>query len=51
MKIVRLCAKGSCCPVVKVGGKYVEIGEKDNSCRLTIEQWKALKQKILKKEL
>jgi len=51
MKIVRLCAKGSCCPVVKVGEKHVEIGEKDNTCRLTIEQWQALKQKILKKEL
>jgi hypothetical protein len=51
MKIVRLCAAGSCCPVVKVGEKHVEIGEKDNICRLTIEQWKALKEKILKKEL
>jgi len=51
MKIVKLCREGSRCPVVKVGGKYVEIGEKDNTCRLTIEQWKALKQKILKKEL
>jgi len=51
MKIVSLCAAGSCCPVVKVGDTHVEIGEKDNTCKLTIEQWKTLKEKILKKEL
>jgi hypothetical protein len=51
MKILRLCAEGSCCPVVKVGNTHVEIGEKDNTCRLTIAQWKALKEKILNKEL
>lgn len=51
MKIVKLCQEGSCCPVVKVGNTHVEIGEKDNTCRLTIAQWKALKEKILKKEL
>jgi hypothetical protein len=51
MKIVSLCAAGSCCPVVKVTDTHVEIGEKDNTCKLTIEQWKTLKEKILKKEL
>ena len=51
MKIVSLCGSCSRCPVVKVGEKHVEIGEKGNTCKLTIEQWQALKEKILKKEL
>jgi len=29
----------------------VEIGEKDNTCVLTREQWEVLKDKILKKEI
>jgi len=51
MKIVRLCDTGKCCPVVKVTDSRVEIGEKDNTCILTKEQWEVLKEKILKKEL
>lgn len=51
MKIVNLCAKGSCCPVIKITDTQVEIGEKHNTCVLTKEQWEALKEKILKKEL
>jgi len=51
MKIVVLCREGSCCPVVKITDEHVEIGEKDNTCVLTKEQWKTLKDKILKKEL
>ena len=51
MKIVRLCREGSCCPVVKIADTRVEIGEKDNTCILTREQWETLKDKILKKEL
>jgi hypothetical protein len=51
MKIVSLCSSGSCCPVVKITDKRVEIGEKGNSCVLTREQWETLKEKILKKEL
>ena len=51
MKIVNLCAKGSCCPVVKITDEQVEIGEKDNRCILTKGQWATLKVKILKKEL
>jgi hypothetical protein len=51
MKIVSLCSTGSCCPVVKVMDKKVEIGEKGNACVLTKEQWETLKEKILKKEL
>jgi hypothetical protein len=51
MRIVSLCAAGSCCPVVKITDSQVEIGEKDNTCILTKEQWETLKEKILKKEL
>lgn len=51
MEIVNLCAEGSCCPVVKITDTQVEIGEKDNICVLTKEQWGALKEKILNKEI
>jgi|GEM_PF-370099 len=50
MKIVNLCAEGSCCPVVKITDTQVEIGEKDNICVLTKKQWETLKEKILKKK-
>jgi hypothetical protein len=51
MKIVSLCGGCSKCPVVKITDSRVEIGEKDNTCVLTKEQWETLKEKILKKEL
>lgn len=51
MKIVKLCREGSCCPMVKISQDKVEIGEKDNTCVLTTEQWEILKEKILGKEL
>jgi len=51
MKIVKLCREGSCCPMVKITDQHVEIGEKDNVCILTKDQWEILKQKIDKKEL
>lgn len=51
MKVVTLCKEGSCCPVVKITDMQVEIGEKDNTCVLTIAQWETLKEKILNKEL
>lgn len=51
MKIVSLCARGSCCPMVKITDEWVELGEKDNTCVLTKEQWEVLKEKILKREL
>jgi hypothetical protein len=53
MKVVSLCGGGGCgqCPVVKVTDVQVEIGEKENTCVLTKEQWETLKEKILKKEL
>ena len=51
MKIVSLCREGSCCPVVKITDSHVEIGEKENTCVLTLEQWEILKEKIVAKEL
>jgi hypothetical protein len=51
MKIVALCKEGSCCPVVKITDSQVEIGEKDNTCVLTMKEWEILKEKILNQEL
>jgi hypothetical protein len=51
MKIVALCKEGSCCPVVKITDSQVEIGEKDNTCVLTVTEWEILKEKILNQEL
>lgn len=50
MKLVTLCNSGACCPVVKISDQRVEIGEEDNLCVLTVEQWETLKSKILKGE-
>lgn len=51
MKIVTLCGTAGCCPMVKIGDDHVEIGEKDNTCVLKINEWEELKQLILDKEL
>jgi len=51
MKAVKLCREGSCCSEVKITSNKVEIGEKGNTCVLTLEQWNILKQKVLSKEL
>lgn len=51
MKIIELCGKGDCCPVVKITDEYVEIGEKDNTCILKKSEWEVLKKKILDKEI
>ncbi len=51
MKIVSLCSQDSCCPVVKIDDRHVEIGEKDNVCVLAKSEWEVLKQKILDKEI
>ena len=51
VKIVSLCAAGSCCPVVKITDEHVEIGEKDNVCVLTKSEWEALKKKIISREV
>jgi hypothetical protein len=51
VKIVNLCSRGSCCPVVKVAGDHVEIGEEGNLCTLTTSEWETLKNKILNDEI
>ncbi len=51
MKIVNLCSKGSCCPVVMVADDHVEIGEEGNLCTLTMSEWETLKDKILNNEI
>ncbi len=50
LKIVTLCQKGSCCPVVKIEAERVEIGEEGNLCVLTRAEWEVLKAKVLKGE-
>jgi len=50
-KVVSLCNACLQCPLVRVTDAQVGIGEKDNTCVLTKEQWETLKEKILKKEL
>jgi hypothetical protein len=50
MKIITLCREGSCCPVVKLDGDRVEIGEEGNLCVLTRGEWETLKSKILNNE-
>ncbi len=50
MKVISLCNPGQCCPVVKLTDTHVEIGEENNLCILTLEQWETLKEKILSKE-
>ncbi len=50
MKVVELCGSGHC-PVVKIAGEHVEIGEQDNVCVLTKSEWEVLKQKILNREI
>jgi hypothetical protein len=49
--IIVLCREGSCCPVVRICDQKVEIGEDDNLCTLTREQWEILKEKILNSEI
>lgn len=53
--VVVLCTDGVCdppkCPVVDVREDKVIIGEKDNICTLTREQFDILKEKIKNNEL
>jgi hypothetical protein len=52
---VTLCSEGSCvpqkCPVVDVQEDKVIIGEKQNICTLTREQFDILKEKIKNNEI
>lgn len=51
MKVVSLCGKDSCCPVVKIEDDHIEIGEKGNICVLTKDEWEILRQKVIDGEL
>lgn len=51
MKIVKLCREGTCCPAVRVLEDRVEIGESENTCVLTVDQFEILKEKIISKEI
>ena len=52
---ISLCSEGSCvpqkCPVVDVQEDKVIIGEKENICTLTREQFDILKEKIKNDEI
>jgi uncharacterized cysteine cluster protein YcgN (CxxCxxCC family) len=50
-KVVSLCGQCGQCPMVKLTDDHVEIGEKDNLCVLTTDQWESLRTKILSNEL
>jgi hypothetical protein len=51
MKIVSLCGMDDSCPVVKITEQAVEIGEENNLCILKLDEWEALKNKIMNKEI
>ena len=48
---VYLCGEKGCCPYVEIKENEVLIGEEGNICKLTIEQFNALKEKVIKKEI
>jgi len=47
---VYLCGE-KCCPSVDIKDDYVEIGEDENTCKLTMNEWNKLKTMILNKEI
>jgi hypothetical protein len=51
MKVISLCGGSSCCPVVKIDGEKVEIGEEGNLCVLNLDEWETLKTKVLAEEI
>ena len=46
-KTINLCGSGGCCPVLRLGDDFMEIGEEGNLCRLTSSEWNTLREKIL----
>ena len=52
---ISLCSEGSCvpqkCPIVEVRDDCVIIGEDENTCTLTHEQFNILKEKIKNNEV
>jgi len=51
MKVVSLCGRSIYCPVVKITGERVEIGEEGNLCVLSPDEWETLKAKVLAEEI
>lgn len=55
MKRIVLCTDDTCvppkCPTVDVDGNTVTIGEKENVCTLTKDQFEILKEKIKNDEI
>ena len=43
---VYLCGDKGCCPSVEVTEEWVTIGEAENTCKMTREEWNDLKTKI-----
>ncbi|MBI4440550.1 hypothetical protein HY639_00120 [Candidatus Woesearchaeota archaeon] len=50
-KIVGLCSNCNNCPVVEIDDNCVKVGEAGNLCILKVEEWEALRRKIIDGEL
>jgi len=48
---IYLCGEKGCCPSVEIKENTVVIGEGNNSCTLTPDEWNELKTKIKNGEL
>jgi len=48
---IYLCGEKGCCPCVELKDDCVVIGEGNNRCTLTIDEWNELKNKIINGEL
>ena len=48
---VYLCGEKGCCPYVEVTDSEAMIGETGNLCRLSLDEFNALKEKILHGDL
>lgn len=48
---VYLCGERGCCPYVEIKENEVIIGEGENICKLTKEQFNELKEKIIRGEI
>ena len=51
MKIYLCPPDEKCCPSVEIKEDCVVIGEEDNTCTLTMEEWNTLKNKIKNNEI
>ncbi len=49
-RVIELCCSGNC-PKIELHEDKVLIGELDNTCELTMDQWNTLKDKIINNEL